>query len=147
MKIGKHFTLEELTKTKSGLPNKPNLTEQQALSELVKNILDPLRDMYDHPINVNSGYRSKAVNIAANNGKDLPSQHCRGEAADIDTDEDNALLFRLIRDNFTFDQLIWEGGDDLNPAWVHVSYRADGKNRKQKLRMKVIKGNKKYLPL
>ena len=73
MKIGKHFTLEELTKTKSALPNKPNLTEQQSLSELVKNILDPLRDMYGHPINVNSGYRSKAVNIAANNGKDLPS--------------------------------------------------------------------------
>lgn len=145
MKIGKYFTLEELCKNKAGLPNKPNLTEQQALSELVLNVLDPLRELYGHPININSGFRSKAVND--NVGGANTSQHLTGQAADIDTEKDNGLLYRLIRDNFEYDQLIWEGGDDTSPAWVHVSYRADGKNRKQKLRMKVIKGKKKYIPL
>lgn len=145
MKIGKYFTLEELTKNKVGLPNKPNLTQQQALSELVLNVLDPLRYLYGKAINVNSGFRNPEVN--ENVGGADTSQHLKGEAADIDTEKDNALLFRLIRDNFEFDQLIWEGGNDINPAWVHVSYRADGKNRNQKLRMKVIKGKKKYIPL
>jgi hypothetical protein len=31
--------------------------------------------------------------------------------------------------------LIWEYGDDMNPAWVHVSYRGRGNNRKQLLRI------------
>ena len=35
-----------------------------------------------------------------------------------------------------FDQLIWEFGTDLEPAWVHVSIKKDGKNRKQIIRVK-----------
>lgn len=58
-------------------------------------------------------------------------EHMKGEAADIDTGDrqQNKLLFEHIHKNLPYDQLI----DESNFAWVHVSYRADGANRKQVL--------------
>ena len=46
---------------------------------------------------------------------------------------DNKSLFELIKNNFVFDQLIWEYGTDEQPAWVHVSLKKTG-NRKQVMR-------------
>ena len=43
----------------------------------------------------------------------------------------NKLLFEYIRKNLPYDQLI----DESNFAWVHVSYRADGNNRMQVLKL------------
>ena len=56
-----------------------------------------------------------------------------GQAADIDTGDrqQNKLLFERIRKNLPFDQLI----DESNFGWVHVSYRADGRNRNQLLKL------------
>ena len=61
------------------------------------------------------------------------SQHMKGEAADIDTGDrqQNKLLFEYIRKNLPYDQLI----DESNFAWVHVSYRVDGNNRMQVLKL------------
>lgn len=139
MKLGKYFTLEELTVTNSGFLNIPGVLEKIALAELVKNVLDPAREELGFPIKVNSGYRSSAVNKAV--GGAATSQHVKGQAADLDC-ADNAKLFNIIRDNFVFDQLIWEAGDDNQPAWVHVSYRTQG-NRCEVLKMK----NGKYTRL
>jgi len=75
--------------------------------------------------------RTKAVNNAVRGSK--TSQHMKGEAADIEC-SDNAALNRLIRDFLPFDQLIGEGGDDKQPARVHVSY-STVHNRKQVLRL------------
>lgn len=132
MKLGKYFTLEELTTTNSGLLNVPGQSEKIALSTLVANVLDPSREMFGKPVRVNSGYRSPAVNAKIGGAK--TSQHCKGEAADLDS-SDNASLFNIIRNNFVFDQLIWEAGDDNQPAWVHVSYKTQG-NRGEVLKMK-----------
>ena len=56
------------------------------------------------------------------------SQHSKGQALDLDADVygglENYQLFNYIKDNLEFDQLIWEFGDEENPAWVHVSYKA-----------------------
>ena len=41
----------------------------------------------------------------------------------------NADIFRYIKDNLEFDQLIWEFGDEDNPDWVHVSYKSNDENR------------------
>ena len=70
-----------------------------------------------------------AVNKAIGGATKPISQHTKGEAADLES-VDNARLFFLIRDNFDFDQLIWDEGDNQQPDWVHVSYKAKG-NRKQ----------------
>ena len=140
MRISKNFTLEELTRTKTGLINVPGKVELENLKELVDNVLQPLRDIYGDVIDVNSGYRSTLVNSSMKPKGAKNSQHINGEAADIDS-RDNARLFRIIKDSLPFDQLIWESGDLNQPAWVHVSYKKAG-NRKQVLKMK----NGKYYP-
>lgn len=123
MKLSENFTLEELCVTKSGLKNIPNSMQINALKLLVEKVLQPARTLYGKPITVNSGFRSQAVNKEA--GGVMSSQHLKGEAADLDCD-DNKQLFELIRDNFTFDQLI----NEKNYSWIHVSYKKNG-NRKQ----------------
>ena len=48
--------------------------------------------------------------------------------------KENAILFQIIKDNFDFDQLIWEKGNSEYPDWVHVSYNPN-RLRKQVLKM------------
>lgn len=132
--LGKYFSLEELTVTHENLDNTPDATATNKLKVLVQNLLDPVREMYGFPICVNSGFRTLAVNKAIGGASKPISQHTKGEAADLEC-ADNAKLFYLIRDHFDFDQLIWEEGNNLQPDWVHVSYKARG-NRKQLLKFK-----------
>ena len=128
MKIeSKYFTLNELISTSTGLLNIPSTEQLANLQKLVTNVLDPLRELYGKPITVNSGFRSVAVNKKVNGATN--SDHLFGFAADIKC-EDNALLFKLIRDNFTFRQLIWEKGNKKQPKWVHVSFN-ENDNKKQ----------------
>lgn len=130
----KHFTIDELCRSDTarsrGIDNTPAEDVRKNLEALVANVLDPLREWYGKPIYVNSGYRCPALNKAV--GGVANSQHLTGQAADIDVNDraENRRLMKHIEDNLDFDQLIWENGG----AWVHVSYRADGKNRRQVLR-------------
>ena len=118
----KWFTIDELTYSDTaeakGIDNTPNDTEKKNLENLVKYVLDPLRDMYGKPVYVNSGYRSEALNKAV--GGSNTSQHRLGMAADIDTHtrEGNIELFNLIAKNLSFDQLI----DEKDYSWIHVSF-------------------------
>lgn len=118
----KWFTIDELTHSNTaeakGIDNTPNDTEKKNLENLVKYVLDPLRDIYGKPIYVNSGYRSEALNKAV--GGSNTSQHRLGMAADIDTytREGNIELFNLIAKNLSFDQLI----DEKDYSWIHVSF-------------------------
>lgn len=141
MNLSLNFTLEELTATHSGLSNVPNQEQIDNLTLLVNKVLQPARDALEQPIRVNSGFRSKAVNEAV--GGVATSLHCTGQAADIET-VNNAELFDLIRTGLRYDQLIWEGGNDNQPDWVHVSYKAEG-NRQQTLKMVIKKGKKTYI--
>ena len=140
-KLGKYFSLDELTVTHENLDNTPGPTARKNLKVLVDNLLDPLREMINEPISVNSGFRTLAVNKAIGGAQKPISQHTKGEAADIEC-FDNAKLFQVIREHFQFDQLIWEKGNDRQPDWVHVSYKANG-NRNQILKYK----NGKYIQL
>ena len=114
---------------------------------LAEKVFQPIREHFGVPIHISSGYRSKALNTAV--GGSLSSQHCSGEAIDIDMDGTsvtNAQIFNYIKDNLNFDQMICEFGTDSNPDWVHVSYESTGKQRKQILKaVKSAKGSA-YLP-
>lgn len=129
--ISKYFKLDELIHTSTGLINVPDKEQFDNLQKLVTNVLDPLRELYGHPITVNSAFRSKAVNKLVKGATN--SDHCYGYAADLDCNN-NLLLFNLIRNNFIFRQLIMEGGTEKNPAWIHVAYN-ENDNKKQVLRM------------
>ena len=134
-RISKNFTLEELrdsaTAKRLGIINAPGVDEVCAMCALVHHVLQPLRDAMDEPIKIGSGYRCSALNRAV--GGVANSQHVKGQAADLCIDGDLAKgkrWFNYIRQHLPYDQLIWEHNAKGN-YWVHVSYRADGKNRQQ----------------
>lgn len=129
----KYFTIEELTKTSKPYPNVPNEEQIKNLTNLVEKVLDPIREEIGSPITVSSGFRSWKVNKAVG-GVDS-SQHTKGEAVDL-VCNNNAKLFELIQKKGLYDQLIWEYGTDRCPAWVHVSLKRIGTNRKQILHIK-----------
>lgn len=133
----KYFTINELTKSatasRRGIDNTPSSTIKANLTELVDNILDPLREAWGSPIIVTSGYRCQQLNKAVGGAKS--SQHVYGQAADIrtvsDKPSDNKKLFDLIlKLNLPYDQLI----DEYGYNWIHVSYSP--RNRKQILHIK-----------
>ena len=134
MNLSKDFVLEEfirsVTATRLGLDNSVTPDIIQNLTNLCVNVLQPLRDWYGKPIRIASGYRCQALNAYI--GGSLNSQHMVGQAADIDTIEDNVKLFDHILQGLPYDQLIWEFGLKV-PAWIHVSFNVY-KNRKQILR-------------
>src|SRR5574344_2251025 len=123
----KYFTIEELTKTSKPYPNVPNEEQIKNLTNLVEKVLDPIREEIGSPITVSSGFRSWKVNKAVG-GVDS-SQHTKGEAVDL-VCNNNAKLFELIQKLGIYDQLIWEYGNDRYPAWVQVSLKRIGNNRK-----------------
>ena len=127
----KYFTINELTKTSTGISNIPNAEHIANLTYLVENLLDKVREKLAMPITVTSGYRSEGVNRKV--GGVATSQHTKGEAVDL-VCGDNAKLFNILK-TMTFDQLIWEKGNSIQPAWVHVSLKRNGINRKQVIRL------------
>jgi hypothetical protein len=150
MKVSKHFALAEFTRSESakrhGVSNEPTPEHLENLKVLCEKVLEPIRVKFG-PINISSGYRSKALNHYI--GGALNSQHCEAKAADIDMDGmgsvSNTEIFNYIKDSLDFDQMIWEFGDNNKPDWVHVSYNG-AKNRKQILRALKVNGKTVYAP-
>ena len=145
--ISEHITYKEATASNKakqlGISNAPNEKELRAMKLLAEKVFEPLRKWYDKPIQVTSFFRSAKINKAI--GGSAASQHLLGQAVDIDTVSDNKKLFDYIKDNLTFDQLIWEYGNDSAPDWIHVSY-SEVRNRKQILRATKSGGRTVYLP-
>lgn len=146
MKITKHVTYAEATQTNSGIENIPSGMQMENIKLLCEKVFEPLREWVDAPIKINSIFRSPRVNSAIGGSKN--SQHMAMDGAAMDIDDTfghktNKEMFDWIKVNLTFDQLIYEFGDDNNPAWIHVSYRKHG-NRKQVLRAKKVNGKTVY---
>jgi hypothetical protein len=153
MKISQHLNLSELTRSDSakrnGIDNNPTAEHLENFKLLAEKVFEPIRLHFGVPIHISSGYRSEALNKFIKGSSS--SQHCKGQAIDIDMDGSssgvtNADVYNFIKDNLNFDQLIWEMGTDKNPDWVHVSYTKD-KNRKQKLKAVRTNGKTSYLNL
>lgn len=148
-RISKHISYKEATfsqtATRKNIDNTPNeevLCRMQAVAE---NIFEPLRAHVGGPIKINSFYRSINLNVAIGGAKS--SQHTRGEAIDIDDTfghMSNKEMFEFIKDELDFDQLIWEFGDDNNPAWLHVSYVSNENNRRRILKASKQQGKTVY---
>lgn len=152
--ISAHLSMREVTNSATakrlGIDNTPTPEHLANLKLLAEKVFEPIRAHFQKPIGVSSGYRSKALNDATP-GSSATSQHCSGEALDLDQDSTgtgitNKQVFDYIKDNLDFDQLIWEYGTDSNPDWVHVSYESTGRQRKQILRCTRVGGKPKYTP-
>jgi hypothetical protein len=153
MKLSEHLDLAEVTRSETakrkGISNMPTPEHLENFKKLAQNIFEPIRKHFGVPIHISSGYRSKALNTAI--GGSLTSQHCSGEAIDIDMDGSangvtNKMVFEFIKANLNFDQLIWEFGTKDAPDWVHVSFETTGKQRKQILRAIKSGGKTAYQP-
>ena len=139
MKLTENFNLNELVKSqvaeRKGIPNNPSGDHIDNLKKLAESVLQPLRNHYESPVIITSGYRSAELCLAI--GSSIESQHAKGQAADLEiigvSNYDTALW---IKNNLDFDQLIlefWKGEDEPNSGWIHISY-VGKKNRKQSLR-------------
>lgn len=130
MHLSKNFTLAELTKSQTairlGIDNTPSEDILNNLKGLVENVLQPLRDFWNRPITVSSGYRSVELNKTI--GGSNTSEHCKGYAADIEIiGVDNRYLFEYIKKNMKFTQLILEFYEEGIPdsGWIHLSFNPD----------------------
>ena len=134
MRLSKTFALSEITHSNTakrlGIDNEPTETHLQNMQHLVDDILQPLRDGVG-PIRISSGYRNPSLNRAI--GGSRSSQHCKGQALDIQFWEmgqmNNKVIYDFILDsNIEFDQMI----NEFDFAWIHISLKDKG-NRKQVL--------------
>jgi len=134
MKLSKNFALSEITHSNTakrlGIDNEPTETHLQNMQHLVDNLLQPLRDSIG-PIRISSGYRNPSLNRAI--GGSSSSQHCKGQALDIQFWQGgkmmNELIYEWILDSgLEFDQMI----NEFDFAWIHISLKIKD-NRKQVL--------------
>ncbi len=130
-KLSDHFTFEELTETNHEELQEENRKEavkyKDNLTRVAKELLEPIRNHFGVPVKVTSGYRGTELNELV--GGSITSQHCRGEAGDIEvrgytTREKKIEVIKWIIDNIKeFGQLLLER--DI----VHISL---GKKREIK---------------
>tara|TARA_R100000664_G_scaffold10708_1_gene17614 strand:+ start:343 stop:810 length:468 start_codon:yes stop_codon:yes gene_type:complete len=146
MILSKNFSLNEFTKSvsaiRNGVENSPSPEHIRNIQLLVKYVLQPLRQALGLPIKITSGYRSDALNKLIGGSK--RSQHCRGQAADIqfkiDGIMDNKIIWdKVIELGLPFDQMI----NEFEYSWIHISYNEEH-NRKSLLEAYKENGRTKY---
>ena len=99
MKISNNFTLSEITHSNTakrlGIDNAPNKEDLQNIKNLIRVLIQPMRDALG-PIRISSGYRSPKLNSAI--GGSNKSQHCKGEALDLQFWEKGKMHNKKIYD-------------------------------------------------
>lgn len=113
--LSEHFSLAEMVKTKTGLENTPGPVALTRLAHTA-GMMEHVRTFLGKPIDVHSGYRSPAVNLAV--GGSATSDHMNGDACDFVCSEfgTNLEVAEAIKaSGLKYDQLILEYG------WVHCS--------------------------
>ena len=153
MKISEHISYKEATRSvtalRLGIDNTPNEYQLQNMEIIAKNVFEPLRKAVGGAIKINSFFRCEDLNKAI--GGSSRSQHCQGRAIDIDDNYghmSNNDMYKYIKENLDFDQLIFEFPDDNgNASWIHVSYVDADSNRKRCLKAIKENGKTKYIDI
>tara|TARA_R110001599_G_scaffold146031_2_gene328960 strand:- start:107 stop:562 length:456 start_codon:yes stop_codon:yes gene_type:complete len=123
MKLSKNFSLSEITHSNTakrlGIDNTPNEKHLANMSLLINNLIQPMRESIG-PIRISSGYRGKDLNRAI--GGSRKSQHCKGQALDIQFWQNgkmmNELIYEWVLDSgLEFDQMI----NEFDFSWIHIS--------------------------
>ena len=143
--LSEHFSLAELTKTKTGISNVPNEEQVNNLRRVCQ-WLEQLRrrwnNLYgegDDPIVINSGFRSSEVNKAV--GGVATSNHLTGCAVDIRcVGIEQALRYAAILldisdlNNEDFDELLIE--QKAHVVWIHFAVKPTGNRRRSNIKDK-----------
>lgn len=142
--LSKHFKLSEFTKSSTAsarnIDNTPSEEVIANLRNLCVKLLEPMRQHFNVPIVISSGYRCPALNKSV--GGVANSQHMKGEAADLHIPFIKTANGSFIQDMQTarkwieylldqrFDQLILEH-DKTGHYWIHVSLKRDDSRNRQ----------------
>ena len=129
------FTFAEMTRTDTGLDNRPTTWEQVENLMVTANRLDTVRGKFGNAVRVNCAFRSEAVNARV--GGAPTSAHTQGLAADIcaydGTETGNRRLYDICRESIlslSIDQLILytekPGVESSRIRFMHVGFRASG---------------------
>ena len=131
MRLSKNFVLSEITRSntakRKGISNEPKKEHLENLQRIVTKLVQPMRDSLG-PIRVTSGYRSPKLTRSI--GGSTKSQHCKGEALDLQFWRDGQMINKeiyswVLQEGIEFDQMI----NEFDFAWIHISLKKD-KNRK-----------------
>ena len=134
MRLSKNFVLSEVTRSNTakrlGIDNAPKNDHLKSMQRIISELAQPMRDALG-PIRITSGYRSPELNRAI--GGSNKSQHCKGQALDLQFWKDGQMCNKEIYDwvlksDIEFDQMI----NEFDYAWIHISLK-EKKNRKQVL--------------
>ena len=131
----RYFTFSEMTRTDTGLDNRPTTWEQIENLMVTANRLDTVRGKFGKAVRVNCAFRSEAVNARV--GGVPTSAHTQGLAADIcaydGTESGNRRLYAICRESLlslSIDQLILytekPGVESSRIRFMHVGFRKIG---------------------
>jgi zinc D-Ala-D-Ala carboxypeptidase len=93
--ISNHISYKEATysrtATRLDIENKPNEKQMQSMCLIADEVFEPLRMYVGGPIKINSFFRAPKLNKAI--GGSTKSQHCHGQAIDLDDTYGRAFRF------------------------------------------------------
>ncbi len=125
MRLSKNFVLSEVTRSNTAkrlsIDNEPTKKHLENLQRLISNLIQPMRDELG-PIRITSGYRNPNLNRAI--GGSSKSQHCKGEALDLQFWKDGQMCNKeifdwIVESGLDFDQMI----NEFDYSWIHLSLR------------------------
>jgi len=134
MRLSKNFVLSEVTRSNTakrlGIDNVPKDAHMKNMQRIITNLIQPMRNDLG-PIRITSGYRSPNLNRAI--GGSSKSQHCKGEALDLQFWKDGQMCNKeifdwIVESGLDFDQMI----NEFDFSWIHLSL-VQKENRKQVL--------------
>jgi hypothetical protein len=135
MKLSKHFSLFDVIYSDTAyISNIDNRLTKDSITfknsqDLINNILEKVIEHFYKNLMIESFYRCKILNKKV--GGEKNSQHTIGMACDfwivgVPLKE----IFKFIKHNLEFDQLILENVDPKKMGWIHVSFNKNY-NRKE----------------
>lgn len=121
MQLTANISLKEMTHTNRGdylARNRQEACKHLDNIQKTARMIQNIRDYFDSPLIVHSGFRCPALNIKV--GGSPTSQHMHGEAADFHVaNTPLEVVFGWIRiSGLQWGQLILEGDP---PSWIHMS--------------------------
>lgn len=137
--ISRHFSFAEFTKSDTArryhiINEITDWEVRDNIIALVENLLEPLREAWEQPLFINSGYRCRELNEKV--GGVESSQHRKGEAADVGCSNPLELARLVLKLNLPFDQM------GLYPTFLHLSYTDNKENRREIFYSSKYKGEK-----
>ena len=138
IKNAPNFTLWEFIKSDTAIRLGINNFPQENyiwnnIKDLAVNCLQPIRDHFNTPIKINSGYRCQLLNTTIGSSK--TSNHVFGFAADIESFYNDVKLIDILNwiyENINFKELIAEHFDQQ--GWIHIAYQENNNIKQLKLK-------------